>query len=1293
MRQVAFPRRCVFLASAAAGLLLALAIGVPSAPAAVLDQCMEDRAGFGLTCTANDVEIASITNVHVLDDGCTSQADTVTFDADIELLLNAQERYDIGIYIATDGGDALTGSCLIDIVPIVPNPPFVDLDGGGDLCGDIDQAHSPMFVTLSSITIACTDENGDGVLDLPSCLSWAQGKRDFCATPFEALPGSPSKCNCDRLPILEIPVPPGALEVTKSASPTEVTEPGGTVTFTVSVVNPSPVTVTLSSLVDNVHGNLNGQGTCSVPQTIPAGGTYTCSFSAVVSGAGGSTETDVLTATATDTSGNQLSDADDATVSILDVPSEIRLTKTASPTTVEPGGFVQFSFLIENLSAIDTVTITSLVDSVFGNLDGLGTCSVPRILPPGGTYSCSFTTFVVGLSGEMHTNVATASGIDDDDVPVSDDDSATVTLLDIPSEIQVTKSASPDNLPEPGGPVTFSFTVHNVSQVDTVTITSLVDSIYGDLNGQGTCAVPQTLAPGDSYSCAFTANVNGNAGDVETDVVTASGIDDDGQPVSDDDSATVTLSDVPSEIEVVKSASPNTLPEPGGSVTFSFAVNNLSLVDAVTITSLVDSIYGDLNGQGTCAVPQTIPAGGSYACAFATNVSGNGAQTETDVVVASGSDDDGNPVTDSDSATVMITDVPSSIEVTKTATPEFLLEPGGSVTFSFTVENLSAVDTVTITSLVDSIHGDLNGQGTCAVPQTLAPGASYSCAFTTAVTGNAGAVETDVVTASGTDDDGAPVDDDDAATVTILDVPSMIELTKVAMPNNLPEPGGAVTFFFTVENVSAVDTVTITSLVDSVYGDLNGQGTCAVPQVLAPGASYACSVMVNVSGNAGDTETNVVLGSGTDDDNAPVSDSASETVTITDLPSAMAVIKSATPTQVDEPGGTVTFNVEVNNQSQADAVTVDSLVDSIYGDLNGRGTCAVPQTIPPGGTYSCSFSAGITGPGGHTEVDVVTATGTDDDGNPLSADDDAEVVVRDVPAMIEVLKSADPIEIELPGGPATFTVEVTNTSSLDVVTITGLSDDVYGDIANPLNPALISTTCTVPHVLALGASYTCSFVAQVTGKGLKTDVVTASGTDDDGFPVSDDGDATVLLIGCGDGILQPDRGEECDDGNNQIGDGCTPLCKTEIPTTPVCTHTCASKIVFRPGTKPDRLQIRVGWVPSDPNFDPPLHELGVVLVNSHGVIWEGHLLPGDFVKSGRRWLFKDKTGTLRDGITQAVITFKPDGVWRLDLKAIADLSAADEPVMAVAVLSGNETFVVSASWKQLRNGWRVFFSQ
>ncbi len=208
-----------------------------------------------------------------------------------------------------------------------------------------------------------------------------------------------------------------------------------------------------------------------------------------------------------------------------------------------------------------------------------------------------------------------------------------------------------------------------------------------------------------------------------------------------------------------------------------------------------------------------------------------------------------------------------------------------------TVENTSDTDTVTITSLVDRIgqqERNLDGEGTCDVTPAivLAPGATYGCSFTTTFTSNGPASQSDVVTASGTDDDGNPVGDSAGATVRITDVPSSIAVTKTPSVGSIQAPGGDVTFTVVVTNASAVDTVTVSSLSDSVYGELDDQGTCSVPQQLAPGQSYQCQFTGSVTGEGGQQHTNTVTAGGTDDDGEPVSGEATATVEITTPPPA-----------------------------------------------------------------------------------------------------------------------------------------------------------------------------------------------------------------------------------------------------------------------------------------------------------------------------------------------------------------------------------------------------------------------
>ena len=900
------------------------------------------------------------------------------------------------------------------------------------------------------------------------------------------------------------------IAVTKTAAPASLPEPGGTVTFTVTIDNQSPaVSVTIDTLSDDIHGNLNGQGDCSAPQTIPAGDSYSCQFSANISGNAGDSETDVVTVSGTDSNQNPVSGQDNATVHITNAPSSMQVLKTANPASLpEPGGAVTFTVQINNTSAADSITVNTLTDSIYGDLNGQGNCSMPQIIPAGGSYSCHFTADVTGNSGDVETDRVTANATDDDGGSLSDSDDATVTITNASSSIIVTKGANPTTVPVPGGDVTFSVHVENTSSADTITIDRLVDDVFGDLNGQGTCVAPFTLPPGHSYDCNFIAHVSGDAGDSHTDTVTASGADDDGSPVSGEGTAVVTITSVASAVVVTKTADPTSVEEPGGTVTFTVRINNTSSVNSFTITKLTDTIYGDLNGQGTCSVPQTITAGHFYECHFTGNVTGSAGDSETDTITAIGTDENGHTVGDYDTATVNIISPISSIELTKTANPVQLAEPGGLVQFNIVVTNTSNSRLpVTINSLLDDVYGNLNGQGTCSLPQTINAEQAYSCAFLANYTGAPGDFQVDIVTASGTDSQSNPVQSSDSAHVSIIDSPSSLAMTKDANPASVPEPGGVVTFTFGITNTSAVDSITIDTLTDSVYGNLNGRGDCHAGQTLAPGATYTCQFSTTVSGNAGDSETNTAIVTGTDDDGNDVHASDTATVNVIDVPASIVLSKTADPTNLPEPGGQITFTVVVTNTSPADAVTLDSLADSIHGNLNGQGDCAAPQTLAVGETYTCSFTANVTGNAGYVETDVITARGTDDDGSGVSATADADVFITDALPAIELIKTANPSTVPEPGGVVSFTITISNTSHGDAVNLLTLADSVFGDLDG-------QGDCSVPKLIPVGGSYSCTFSGIVRGDegDAHKNVAIASGFDDENNPVVDS-DEEIVSIG------------------------------------------------------------------------------------------------------------------------------------------------------------------------------------
>jgi hypothetical protein len=200
------------------------------------------------------------------------------------------------------------------------------------------------------------------------------------------------------------------------------------VTFSVSVHNTSPEAVTLDALVDDVYGNLDGKGTCATGGSIAPDAAYSCAFDESVTGNAGSTHKDTVTATVSDDEQNEASASHDATVTILDnsLPL-ISVDKTASPDSLPAtGGSVTFTVVVTNHS-IEPVTITSLMDDVYGNLDGVGSCAIGALLAPDESYTCSFVKVIPAKAG-AHVDVVTAIAVDDEQHEATAHDDAVVTV-------------------------------------------------------------------------------------------------------------------------------------------------------------------------------------------------------------------------------------------------------------------------------------------------------------------------------------------------------------------------------------------------------------------------------------------------------------------------------------------------------------------------------------------------------------------------------------------------------------------------------------------------------------------------------------------------------------------------------------------------------------------------------------------------------------------------------------------------------------------------------------------------
>jgi hypothetical protein len=431
--------------------------------------------------------------------------------------------------------------------------------------------------------------------------------------------------------------------------------PTGTITFT--VFGPNNATCTGAAM-----------GTSTV--TVTGNGTY---LSGPFPTAGAGTYNFVVTYS------GDLNNA--AAVSACGAPGEavtlptpvIAVTKVASPLTqVAPGGTFTFTVQVSNPSAVDPITITTLTDDVYGNIGVARAGSNCNLLigvtlaPGASSNACTFTGTFMGSAGASQTDTVTVNGIDSNGLTAMAVAHATVSLVSGTPQIAVTKVASPLSRPEPGGTFTFTVQVSNPSTVVPVTITALTDNVYGNIAtlAGSTCGtlINTTLQPGQSSpTCSFSGPFSGKAGASQTDTVTVTGVNN-GVTVTATAHATVTLTPASPQIAVTKVASPLTLVAPGGTFKFTVQVSNPSTLQPVTITTLVDNVYGNLatRAGSTCATLIGVvlaPGATSPACTFTGSFTGKAGDTETDTVTVTGTSN-GTTVTATAHATVSLTPTP-----------------------------------------------------------------------------------------------------------------------------------------------------------------------------------------------------------------------------------------------------------------------------------------------------------------------------------------------------------------------------------------------------------------------------------------------------------------------------------------------------------------------------------------------------------------------------------------------------------------------------------------------------------
>ena len=255
------------------------------------------------------------------------------------------------------------------------------------------------------------------------------------------------------------------------------------------------------------------------------------------------------------------------------------------------------------------------------------------------------------------------------------DDNFQVPVIVETASVTVAKSASPTTVPETGGLVTYTVQITNDAQFVSLTISTIIDDIYGNIGAgspagvsANTCPtkIGTVLAPGASTSCSFQATVSGDTGTVVTDVVEVCGTDSAQHNVCGDDDASVTITDsstAPSLTKTAQSAANCQL-----DVTYEVVVSNNSTIDTLTVNSLNDDKFGNITtahaaGGGfaqvvstQCVTGTVIQPTGNYTCTFVGRIVNNSCNfTHTNTVTGVVTDDDTVQSSPQDTATVTVT--------------------------------------------------------------------------------------------------------------------------------------------------------------------------------------------------------------------------------------------------------------------------------------------------------------------------------------------------------------------------------------------------------------------------------------------------------------------------------------------------------------------------------------------------------------------------------------------------------------------------------------------------------------
>lgn len=959
-----------------------------------------------------------------------------------------------------------------------------------------------------------------------------------------------------------------AIEAIKTVANSTGSAPGDTVTFRVAVTNTGNVTLSDAALSDSLR-RTDGVLIAPAPVatlvsgdggTLSPGETWSYEVSHLLTqadiDAGGLSNS--ATATATSPFGTPVSDVSDNGTGAGSAPTPfviapapaLEARKVVATPGAAPGDTVTFTIALSNTGNV-TLTGVAVASDTLARLDGapLSLSTGPGFAGADGgsgegvlkvgetaTYTASYVLTQADIDAGGVINTATGTATSPTGAPVTD-------AVDVPARnpvaaapaITLDKRLSTGSGPAyrtAGDVLSFDFVVTNTGNVTLTDPVTVADPLIDSAGGTVTCP-DADIAPGADLTCTGSYTVT--QGDVDagslTNAATASlpGVDPAG------DTVIVPAIQAPA-ISVVKQAAD--LPArdfvTGAVVSYTYTVTNdgnTTLTDPVTVDdNLIETI--------TCAA---LPAGGltpgaSLSCTGTYTITTDDVLVAnvTNIATATSGDTTSQPVSETvpNEGTPALSVAKSVQGVTDaggTARAGDLFEAVGDIiTYAFTVENTGDVAFARDVVVTDPLLG---GPLTCWSPDPATDpefeaGAVATCTAPYTVTQadlDAGTrVNTAVAQtrfgASDTEVSSAP----DSATAAGAQNPA-IALRKSVDAATYDAVGDVLSYTLEVENTGN-QTLTSVGVSDPLLPGLD----CGFDS-LAPGARETCTgslVITQADLDAG-AVTNTARataitpsGGQTDADSAPVTSTADAD------PSALTIVKSATPDPFGAPGSRITYAFAVTNAGPYTMVNLE-----ITDPLVPGYSCAI-AAIAPGATDASSCAVSYTVTQGDVDagaiVNTATVTGETRFGAPSRGETTITTPGPAAQPSLSVVKTAD-VPATTVGSVVSYRLAVTNTGN---VTLTDLSiDDTMTRIGTGAPTflttpfGLVSGDTDGDAALDVGEVWIYSATYRITqsdvNAGGVSNTATVTASDPGGTPVSDrsddgiagNGDDTPTVVG------------------------------------------------------------------------------------------------------------------------------------------------------------------------------------